>query len=449
MYDAIIIGGGFAGLSAAVELSARGARVVVLEARPRLGGRATSFRDRTTGELVDNGQHVIFGCYRETWRFLRTIGADSDVRVQPSLGVSYIDRDNKLVRFQCPHLPPPFHLIAGVLEWDGIGVGERWAGLRMVEPLRRARRYARGDRRASAARPDETVRDWLVRHGQGPRLRELLWEPLALAALNQQADQAAAAPFARVLAELCGPSSSDATLGIPARPLERFYAEPAREFIESRGGQVRTSAPSTLTVANRRLLGVETHGERLRAQTVISAVPWFAFGRLFVDRPAPLAQVLAGAATMSAAPIATVNLWFERPVLDEPFVGLVGRTMQWVFDKRSAFGEEGSHLSLVSSGAHDVMRLSNRALIHLALSELRSALPGAQQTRLLHATAIRERRATFSLAPLEPQRPETETAVGGLFLAGDWIETGLPSTIESAVASGHRAAEAAHRALAS
>ena len=448
MYDAIIIGGGFAGLSAGVELSARGARVVVLEGRPRLGGRATSYRDQTTGDLVDNGQHVIFGCYRETWRFLRTIGADSDVHLQASLGFSYIDRDNRQVRFQCPHLPPPFHLIAGVLEWDGIGVGERWAGLQMVEPLRRARRYARGDRRASAARPDETVRDWLVRHGQGPRLRELLWEPLALAALNQQADQAAAEPFTRVLAELFGPSASDAALGIPALPLERFYAEPARGFIESRGGEVRTSAPATVTVGSDRRLEVETHGERLRAPTVISAVPWFAFGRLFTAKPAPLAQVLAGAARMGAAPIATVNLWFERPVLDEPFMGLVGRTMQWVFDKRSAFGDVGSYLALVSSGAHDVMQLSNRALIHVALSELRSALPSARQARLLHATVIRERRATFSLAPPEPQRPGTETTVGGLFLAGDWIETGLPSTIESAVASGHRAAEAAHRALA-
>ena len=449
MYDSIIVGGGFAGLSAAVELSARGARVVVLEARPRLGGRATSYRDRTTGELVDNGQHVIFGCYRETLRFLRAIGADRDVHLQTSLGVSYIDRDNQYVRFQCPHLPPPFHLIAGVLEWDGIGLRERWAGLRMVEPLRRARRLARGDRGVSATRPGETVREWLVRHGQGPRLRELLWEPLALAALNQHADQAAAEPFARVLAELSGPCSSDAAVGIPARPLERFYAEPARRFVESRGGEVRTSAPATVVVAGRRRLEVETRGERLTAHTVIAAVPWFALGRLFTDPPASLARVLAGAAVIGAAPIATVNLWFEQPVLDEPFVGLIGRTMQWAFDKRSAFGEKGSYLALVSSGAHDVMQLSNRALIRLALAELRSALPRAQETRLLHATALRERRATFSLVPPEPQRPGTETTVSGLFLAGDWIETGLPSTIESAVASGHRAAETAYRALAS
>ena len=442
MRDVIIIGAGFAGLSAAVDLTARGARVTVLEARPRLGGRATSYRDRVTGELVDNGQHILFGCYRETLRFLRTIGVDHDVLFQESLGVSYLDRDNRHIRFQCPHLPPPLHLIAGVLKWKAVAARERWAGLRMIGPLRRARRHE------PATRQDETVREWLVRHGQGPRLRELFWEPLALAALNQRPDQAAAVPFARVLGELCGTDAADAAVGIPMKPLEQFYAEPARAFIESRCGEVRTKAPARVVVVDHRLAGVETDGELLMSRTVISAVPWFAFPRVFADAPPPLAPVLALAEMMGAAPIATVNVWFERPVLDEPFIGLVGRTMQWAFDKRFAFGDGGSYIALVSSGADSVMRLSNSALIELALADLRSALPKAARTRVVHATAIRERRATFSLAPREPRRPETTTGVDGLFLAGDWIETGLPSTIESAVSSGHSAAAAAYQALA-
>ena len=442
MRDVIIVGAGFAGLSAAVDLTARGARVTVLEARPRLGGRATSYRDRATGELVDNGQHILFGCYHETLRFLRTIGADRDVRFQESLGVSYCDRDNRRIRFQCPYLPPPLHLIAGVLEWEAVAARERWAGLRMIRPLRRARRHE------PATHPGETVREWLTRHGQGPRLRELLWEPLALAALNQRPDQAAAAPFARVLSELCGTDTAAAAVGIPTRPLEQFYAEPARAFIESRGGEVRTKAPARVAVVDHRLAGVETDGELLMGRTVISAVPWFAFPRVFADAP-PLAPVVALAAMMGAAPIATVNVWFERPVLDEPFVGLVGRTMQWAFDKRFAFGDGGPNVALVSSAADSVMRLSNSDLVDLALAELRSALPKAARTRVVHAMTIRERRATFSLAPREPRRPATTTPVDGLFLAGDWIETGLPSTIESAVLSGHRAADAAYQVLAS
>ena len=150
---------------------------------------------------------------------------------------------------------------------------------------------------------------------------------------------------------------------------------------------------------------------------------------------------------MSSSPIATVNLWFDRPVLDEPFVGLPGRAMQWVFDKRDVFGGSASHLSLVSSGADRLVSMSNDQLIAAAHTELLEALPAVRPARLLRSTVVRERHATFSLAPGQPARPATATGVRGLFLAGDWIDTGLPATIESAVRSGHRAAEAVLKKL--
>ena len=445
-YDAIVIGGGFAGLSAAAELSARGARVAVLEARSRLGGRASSHTDRTTGEPVDNGQHVLFGCYRETFRFLRAIGAADAVRMQPGLEVRYVDRDNAPIVLPSPRLPlpPPLHLFAAAIECDALGARERLAVLRMAGPIRRAGRNGAD----GGPRRGETVREWLVRYGQGPRLRELFWEPLARAALNQRPDVAAAPPFARVLANLSGGGPSDAAVGVPARPLEQFYAAPARAFIESRGGAVRTRARATVAFSAGRLLGVEASGKRLTGRTVIAAAPWFALADLFPDRPPALEPLLVAAAAMDSASIVTVNLWLDRPVLDAPFVGLVGRTMHWVFDKRRAFGRVGSHLALVSSGAGALMNRSKGSLIDLAWGELREAIPAAGRARLMHATAVRELRATFSLAPRQPRRPDTETPVDGLFLAGDWIDTGLPGTIESAVASGRRAADAAHRALA-
>jgi predicted NAD/FAD-dependent oxidoreductase len=145
---------------------------------------------------------------------------------------------------------------------------------------------------------------------------------------------------------------------------------------------------------------------------------------------------------MESMPIVTVNLWYDRRVMDEAFVGLPGREMQWVFDKRLAFGGETSHLSLISSGATRLAKMPQDELIALADREMRESLPGARDARLTRATAIREKQATFSLAPGQPARPGTRTSVDGLFLAGDWIDTGLPGTIESAVISGHRAAEA-------
>jgi hypothetical protein len=146
-------------------------------------------------------------------------------------------------------------------------------------------------------------------------------------------------------------------------------------------------------------------------------------------------------ARSAASPIVTVNLWFDRGVLEEPFIGLPGRAMQWVFDKRLVLGDDASHLSLVSSGAASILARTNDELIRTAHDELLDALPDARAARLLRATVVREPRATFSLAPGQPERPTAHTGVPGLLLAGDWIDTGLPATIESAVRSGHRAAE--------
>jgi zeta-carotene desaturase len=144
---------------------------------------------------------------------------------------------------------------------------------------------------------------------------------------------------------------------------------------------------------------------------------------------------------MASMPIVTVNLWYDRRVMDDSFVGLPGREMQWVFDKRIAFGREASHLSLVSSGATRLTSMSRDELTALAAREVAEALPAVRSARLTHATVIREKQATFSLAPGQPPRPATRTPVEGLYLAGDWVDTGLPGTIESAVLSGHNAAQ--------
>ena len=417
--DAVVVGGGIAGLAAATALAERGRRVLVLESRPSLGGRATAFTDPATGERVDNGQHVLFGCYRETFRFLRRIGADAFVQVQDNLAIDVVDRAGRLSTLACPPLPAPLHLLAGVLRWNALAWRDKAALL--------AIRFDGG--------ANETVREWLLRRGQTPRLIELLWEPLAVAALNQPIDEAAAAPFARVLRHLFGRHRRDAALAIPLKPLDELYALPAKAFIEARGGQVRTGAPATIEWPT-----VRVREERILAPVVICAVPWFALHDVLVDPPASLRTLLDAARGTAASPIVTVNLWLDRAVTEQPFVGLPGRVMQWVFDKRTFFGEAASHLSLVSSGAEAIVARSNDELVTLALRELREALPAARDAVVRRAVVVREKRATFSVAPGQPPRPGTATPIPGLRLAGDWIETGLPATIEGAVLSGHNAA---------
>ena len=442
-YDAIVIGAGFAGLSAAVRLTRRGAKVLVLEARSRLGGRATAFHDRETGELVDNGQHVLLGCYTETFAFLQDIDALDHVAIEPSLAVTMIDSLGRRSRLSCPPLPPPLHLLAGVIEWSAMGWKDRFAILRMRTPLKLARRELEGSARRIAASPGETVENWLIRNGQTARLREMLWNPLALAALNQPPDQAGAPVFARVLAEMFGRDPKAAAIALPTRPLHLMYAEPARTYLESHGGSVRTGSPAQIRVDGGGVAAVSSGGDQWRADTVISAVPWHAFGELLAGDLSPLAKTIEGARATTSSPIVTVNLWFDRPLFDEPFVGLPGRRMQWVFDKRTVFGGDAAHLSLVSSGASPLVTLANQDLIRLAFDEILDAFPAARSCQLLRATVVREPHATFSLAPGQPARPDIVTPVRGLYLAGDWIATGLPATIESAVRSGHRAADAA------
>lgn len=471
--DVIVIGGGVAGLASASALAGRGARVMVVEARPSLGGRASSHVDPVTLERVDNGQHILMGCYRETFDFLRRIGASSHVRVQPSLAVPTIDTDGSYSVLSCPPLPPPWHLVGAVIEWDALAWRDRLSILGVGPAVRTEQRRLRGATARLASSPEETVENWLIRNGQRRRLCDMLWHPLALAALNQPPHEAAAPIFVRVLAEMFGPDPAAASIAFPAVPLEVMYVEPARRYIESRGGRVRANALARIVVDDGRAAGVRLRsGEEIRAAAVVSSVPWFALARLFDEAPAELAGIISAAARMDSYPIVTVNLWLDRRILAAPFVGLPGRSMQWAFDRSAITGgftgdgfntsarrpggaartgvETGcTHVSLVSSGAAAIVRQDNDAIAALALSEIRDAIPAARSAVVRRASVVRERRATFSLAPGQPPRPSTMTPLAGFYLAGDWTDTGLPGTIESAAASGHRAADAVRRGVGS
>jgi squalene-associated FAD-dependent desaturase len=425
-------------------LADRGARVLVVEARPQLGGRATAFRDPETGERVDNGQHILMGCYTDTLRFLNRIGAADRVRWQSGLRLLMIDRRGHESVLSLPSLPPPLHFLAGVLAWDALTWSERVSVLKAGSALKGRAGSTGGDTPSGVSiPPDLSVRQWLSQIGQAPRLCELFWEPLALAALNQSIDQAEASSFVRVLERVLGPDPAASALVMPAVPLDALYVEPSLGFLADRDCEVRVNAPAKITIEDGRVRGVRIREEEIASPIVISSVPWFAFGSVFDEPPVQLRNTLANASALGSLPIVTVNLWFDAPVMRDELVGLPGRNFQWVFDRRAMVGGDVSHLSMVASGAEALVAQSNELLVATALREIRDALPPARSAGLRRGLAVREKRSTFSLAPDAPPRPDMHTPIAGLLLAGDWIQTGLPATIESAVISGHNAARAA------
>lgn len=437
-WDVIVVGAGLAGLSAAVRLSAAGRRVLVVEARPRLGGRATSMRDPTSGDRVDNGQHVLFGCYVETAAFLDTVHGLDALQRADRLALSVIDDAGRIAELRCPPLPAPWFLAIGLMRWPALGLGDRLAALRLGAAIAGQPATRRTERLPP---PDETVAEWLDHHRQPPAARRVLWEPLALAALNEPIDAAGAQAFVPVLERLFAAGAGASAIWLPGRPLDEVFGDPARAFVERRGGAVRTRSLARVELAGSAVRAVRVNGEPLTSDRVIAAVPWWGLPTLFPVTPPALEGLLESARRTPPRAIVTVNLWVDGPTLDRVFYGLPGRTFQWVFDKRRLF-DGGAHLALVSSAADHVVRASDGELVDLAIREIGAALPGFLRGPVRHALVLRESRATFSVAPGLPARPGPRTSVRGLYLAGDWTATGLPATLEGAALSGRLAAEA-------
>jgi hydroxysqualene dehydroxylase len=447
--DAVVIGSGFAGLSAAARLAERGRQVIVLEEAPRFGGRATAFVDRESNESVDNGQHALFGCYRETYDFLNRIGAAHLAPLQPRLSLTMAG-EGRMETLECPRLPPPFHLLAGLMRWRGVSVGDRLSALRLFSFLRGV--ASKGPAAVAAEVSEtQTVSEWLRDRGQSPALCRWLWNPLAIAALNQSPEVAGASPFVRVLAELFGSDPAAASIGLAIVPLDELFVTPAAAFIRAAGGRLVARTPARVRVTAQGELVIRAGEVEITAPIVISAVPWHSFSRLWDEGvPPALAGTAAAASTMPGSPIVTVNLWLDSstvmPADRVPaFVGFVDGPMHWLFNKSTLISGV-RHLSIVASGADDLVRMDNASITGAAHAQIRRAIPALARSVVERSVVVREPRATFSLAPGGAQRPGCATGITGFYLAGDWTDTGLPGTIEGAVVSGHAAAEAALRA---
>jgi hydroxysqualene dehydroxylase len=436
MRNLVVIGGGFAGLAAGVALAEQGARVTVLEARPRLGGRASSFVDAATGALVDNGQHALMGCYRRTLAFLDRIGAGNKVHRQESLHVDLAHPRLGAGAIACPPWPSPLHLVGGLLRYRLLSRVERVSALRAGLLLMGMRR--RHDPRLA----DYTVDVVLAALGQSEHARASFWNPVAVATLNESPARAAAGPFVEVLARAFFRSRADSQFVLPRVGLGDLYTDDARRFVEQRGGHVWIHAQAAaLEVAGDAVRGVVLRdGRRLDADGCVAAVPPAALSTFL---PPALKSSFAGLDRLETSPIVSTTMWFDRPVLRGDFLGLLGTTTQWAFNRTRLLGEQGPGqcVSAVISAGRDVVEWDSARVTATVLADLRSVVPAAVPARLERSVVVKEKHATVSPTPAaERLRPPAVTPLRGFVLAGDWTATGLPPTIESAVESGERAA---------
>jgi squalene-associated FAD-dependent desaturase len=441
--DVVVIGGGFAGLSAATSLATHGFRVAVLERKPVPGGRAYSFADSDTGDSVDNGQHVMMGCYAETLKFLERIGTRGQLVYQSRLEIEMRELDGRRGTLRTARLPGPMHMSAAVMRYGLLTRRERMSAMVAGLRLLRMHRYDR------ARLGDATVATVMDVLGQGERARRCFWYPLAIATLNEDPHLASAALLAEVLKRAFFGRRMDSAFVYSRVGLSDLYCTSATRLIEDCGGLVATHAivESLEFDADGAVAGVRLRdGRRLNAASFIAAVAPAQLVRMLPEG-AGSDPFFAHLGEISCSPIICVHVWFDRDITDAAFAGFVGTTTQWMFNKRKIFESGAEHvpgyLSFVISGARQLIDLGNEELLDLVMNDLHAMIPGSRDARVLKALVLKEKQATMAPSPeCDRLRPTVNTPVGNFFLAGDWIQTGLPATIESAVASGHAAADA-------
>lgn len=415
--DVVIIGAGWAGLSAAAELAAHGVPVTVLETARQLGGRARSVS--RNGLQLDNGQHILLGAYRETLRLMRKVGVDID-RALLRLPLRLFTPGH--LDLAAPALPAPLHLLAALLTADGLLWSERRAAVRFVIGLRL---------NGFKSPTNQNVAELLA--GQPEKLVRLLWEPLCLAALNTPISTASAQIFLNVLRDSFSRVRSDSDLLLPRADLSALFPQAAARYIEQRGGKIRLGAAvsSIMPEAN----GVMVDGKNF--SHAICAVAPHSLLRLLGHLP-EMAEALAAVSRFTYQPIATIYLQYPRNIaLPFPMLGLTGGHAQWVLDRGALDGQRGL-LAVVVSAEGPHLRLGHEALAAAAHEELQAMLGNLPLPRWQQV--IVEKRATFACTA-GLRRPPPATPDKRIFLAGDHIAGDYPATLEGAVRSGVQCAQ--------
>jgi squalene-associated FAD-dependent desaturase len=438
-----VVGGGLAGLAAAVALAPRGFAVTVLESRQRLGGRASSFVDPASGQVIDACQHVSMGCCTNFHHLCDAVGVRRLLAPQKTL---YFQTPNgRVSRFAADPWPAPLHL------------GRALAAAHYLTASDKIRiGYALARMLAEPPDADPPLREWLARHGQSDRAIDRFWGVVLTSALNETVDRVGLKYARKVFRDGFVRQRDAFTVHVPTVPLSELYGVELRAWLSRHGVELRENAGvrscSPLPAAGEGL-GVRGNwvlhlrdGTTHRAEHLILAVP---FDRVLSLLPEPVAAdpFFARIGNLTPSPITSVHLWYDRPVLKLPHVVLVDCLGQWVFNRGEvAPGEH--YLQVVVSAARPLKGVGRDEITRLIADELAKLYPAVRSAEVLRTKVVTEHTATFSAVPgVDSFRPPQQTPLPGLFLAGDYTTTGWPATMEGAVRSGYLAAEAVLRAV--
>lgn len=422
-----IIGAGVAGIAVAVKLAEHhdDFRVEVFEARNRPGGRIFSFEDRETGEEIDNGQHVMMGIYHNFLWLLGVVGTTGLLHEQKSLKVQYAGKSGYRAVLDFSKLPGRVGMLAGILSFSGICLSSKIKAAQFLLEIKYGKRIS----------TDKTVARLLEDNRQGEDITRLIWEPLCVATLNTPIENASAWLFGEVLKKALLGKASDSSMIIPKAGLSRLI-EPFEKIIEEKGWEINYNSKirGIIFDENRAKAIRFSDGTVRHFDYIISAVP--------PDRLRKIAPEELNIPEFEFSPIISVYLWLDKPFPEIDFSAMIGTKTQWVFNKRKIEGAEGAKkfsglLSLTISAANEIMSEKSSDIAQTAFEEIKELFPEMKDAKMLKWRVVKEKNATFLQTPEnEKLRPNIATKYDNFYICGDWVNTGLPATIESAAMSG-------------
>lgn len=432
----VIIGGGLAGLAAAVGLARHGVGSIVLESRPRLGGRASSFQDAATGQWIDNCQHVSMGCCTNFRAFCEWTGLAPHFRREATL--YFCDPDGRVNRFAASALPAPLHLAGAFAGLTYLTWGDKFALGRGIRALAHPR---------SQTLPG-TMQDWVIAQRQPPRVIERFWQVVLVSALSESLDRIAIPAARQVLVEGFLAHREAWKVDIPRVPLQDLYGEPLTNWLQARGTSVRTlAAAERLEGDTAGVTGVRLRdGTSLSAADYVLAVPYQRVTSLLPEAWS-IHPDFAGLQALESAPITSLHFWFDKPICDLPHAVFVQGLVQWVFNRTQLGGPSaaelpGHYYQVVISASRELLQQPSSLIQERVLEELSRIFPETRQARVLNVRQVTEHRAVFSPTPdSQRHRPAQQSPWPNLQLAGDYTQTGWPATMEGAVRSGFLAAQ--------